>query len=65
VIDVCHKVTQKSINVIQGERRVGDPAILVADASRAVDEMGWKPQYAELESIVEHAWQWELKGIYG
>ncbi|MBL1353644.1 MAG: UDP-glucose 4-epimerase GalE [Zetaproteobacteria bacterium] len=62
VIDVCKLVTGKDISVLCGERREGDPAILVADASLAVSELAWKPRYVKLEEIVSHAWQWELKG---
>ncbi len=59
VIDVCRQVTGRAITVIEGERREGDPAVLVADSSRARSELGWQPQYADLESIVSHAWAWE------
>jgi len=45
--------------VIEGERREGDPAVLVADSSLARSELGWQPRFGDLESIVEHAWQWE------
>lgn len=37
----------------------GDRARLVADSSQAKRMFGWKPKYAELETIVRHAWQWE------
>jgi UDP-glucose 4-epimerase len=33
----------------------------VADAARARAELGWKPQYEDLETIIAHAWQWERK----
>jgi len=56
VIDVCREVTGKDITVIEGERREGDPAVLVADSSRARSELGWQPQFADLDSIVAHAW---------
>lgn len=59
VIDVCRDVTGREINVVEGERREGDPAVLVADASRARSELGWQPRYDDLQSIVSHAWQWE------
>ena len=59
VIDVCLKVTGREISVIEGERRAGDPAVLVADSSLARSELGWQPQYGALESIVSHAWAWE------
>jgi len=61
VIDVCRDVTGRDIRVVEGERREGDPAVLVADASRARSELGWQPRYDDLQSIVSHAWQWEKK----
>jgi len=42
-----------------GQRRAGDPARLVADSKLAQTELGWQPQYADLTTIVAHAWQWE------
>jgi UDP-glucose 4-epimerase len=59
VIDICKEVTGKNINVIEGKRRAGDPAVLVADSSRARQELGWQPKYNDLQSIVSHAWKWE------
>jgi UDP-glucose 4-epimerase len=44
-----------------GERRPGDPAVLVADAALAKTQLGWQPQYADLEAIVRHVWAWEKK----
>ncbi|RMH14565.1 MAG: UDP-glucose 4-epimerase GalE [Gammaproteobacteria bacterium] len=61
VIDVCRRVTGKEFRVGIGARREGDPSVLVADASRARKELGWKPQYPDLEQIVAHAWKWEKK----
>lgn len=63
VIAAAQKVTGKPINVAEGERREGDPARLVADASLARSELGWKPVYADLETIIQHAWQWESKTV--
>ncbi len=62
VIEVVNKVVAEdncSVKVIDGDRRAGDPAVLVADAHRACNELDWKPQYQQLETIVRHAWQWE------
>lgn len=61
VLDAVQKVSGKVVKVIDGERREGDPARLVADASRARSTLGWKPVFTDLETIVLHAWQWELK----
>jgi len=60
VIDVCLKVTGKDITVIEGERREGDPAVLVADSSLARSELGWR-HTADLDSIVAHAWEFESR----
>jgi len=61
VIDTARAVTQRPIHVAEGARRAGDPARLVADASRAHAELGWRPRYPELDTIVAHAWSWERK----
>ncbi|MDX8396597.1 MAG: UDP-glucose 4-epimerase GalE, partial [Mariprofundaceae bacterium] len=59
VLDICRKVTGRKIAIHDGQRREGDPAVLVADSTFARSELGWKPQYSDLQSIVSHAWQWE------
>jgi UDP-glucose 4-epimerase len=58
VIEVAKAVTGKPIEVKEGPRRPGDPAVLVASANRIKEELGWKPQYPQLEKIVETAWRW-------
>jgi UDP-glucose 4-epimerase len=58
VIDACRKVTGREIAEVMGERRAGDPAELIADATRARQQLGWEPQYNDIESIVETAWRW-------
>jgi UDP-glucose 4-epimerase len=61
VIKTAENITGRNIAVISAERRSGDPARLVADSKRANSELGWRPQYAELDKIVAHAWRWEQK----
>lgn len=63
VIDVTKKVTNLKFKVIEGGRRAGDPAQLYADASLASKELGWQPQYPDLETIIRHAYQWEVKSL--
>ena len=58
VIDVCRRVTGHPIPAKIGPRREGDPAKLVASSEKMTKELGWKPQFASLESIVESAWKW-------
>lgn len=59
VINAAEYVTDTVVNLVEGNRRAGDPAILVADATLARSELGWTPQYSDLEEIIAHAWQWE------
>lgn len=40
------------------ERRAGDPAQLIASSEKAVKELGWQPKHADLETIIESAWNW-------
>lgn len=61
VIDAVQKVSGKQVTVINGPRREGDPARLVADAKRARSILAWQPTYTALDTIVSHAWQWERK----
>lgn len=61
VIDVARAITGRSFAVVCSDRRPGDPARLVADAQRAKTELGWLPQYAELSTMVDHAWRWETR----
>jgi UDP-glucose 4-epimerase len=59
VIDVVARVTGKPVPVEHAPRREGDPARLVADAAKAKLVLGWKPALNDLETIVQHAWNWE------
>jgi UDP-glucose 4-epimerase len=61
VIDTAQQVTGQPIAVLNGPRRAGDPARLVADSRLVREKLGWQPRYAELATIVAHAWQWEMR----
>ena len=58
VIDVCRHVTGHPIPADIQPRRAGDCTTLVADATKARTQLGWNPQYAQLETIVQSAWKW-------
>ncbi|WP_348550803.1 UDP-glucose 4-epimerase GalE [Acidithiobacillus sp.] len=59
VIDGAGRVTGRKIPVRQEARRAGDPATLVADSAQARERLGWQPEYADLDTILAHAWAWE------
>ncbi len=56
VIDACSRVTGLPIPVEHAPRRAGDPAVLIASSDRAVAELGWTPQFTDLDVIVSDAW---------
>lgn len=58
VIETVRKVTGKKAVSIEAPRRPGDPARLVASSEKISKELGWKPRYQDLGTIVETAWQW-------
>ena len=60
VIETARRVTKREFTVNDGDRRPGDPPRLVADSALAKKLLGWKPRYADIETILEHAWRWEL-----
>lgn len=61
VIEAAHKVTGRSIPAIEQPRRPGDPPALVGSAEKAKTTLGWNPKYADLETILTHAWNWHQK----
>ncbi len=58
VIDTVRHVSGRNFKVVEAPRRAGDAAVLTADATKAKKELGWAPQFGELETIVETAWRW-------
>ena len=58
VIAAVKKVSGSDFKVTDADRRPGDPPILTADARKAKNELGWRPQLPDLQQIVATAWQW-------
>jgi UDP-glucose 4-epimerase len=58
VIETAREVTGHPIPAIDGPRRPGDPPVLVASSEKIREELGWKPQFPDLRSIVQSAWDW-------
>lgn len=61
VIDAAKQVTGIDFEVIEEDRRPGDPAKLVADASKAGDVLGWKPERSDLKTLLEDTWAYRQK----
>jgi UDP-arabinose 4-epimerase len=41
-----------------GQRRIGDPPELVADAKFVEAEIGWRPEYSDIATIIDSAYKW-------
>ena len=61
IINTARKVTGKEIPAVEAKRRAGDPPVLVGDARRAESVLGWKQRMADIEAIIESAWQWHRR----
>lgn len=57
VVDAVREVTKSPVEIIEGKRRKGDPVQLIANATKASQELQWKPEYPNLHAIVDHAWR--------
>lgn len=58
VIESARRVTGHTVPVVEEPRRLGDPAALVASSEKIAAELGWKPEFAELDAIIASAWEW-------
>ena len=61
IIETARQVTQQNIPIIEGDRRAGDPPILVGSSQKARQILGWQPQYPLAIDILRHAWSWHQK----
>ena len=61
VLDAVQGTSRTPFDVLEGPRRAGDPAMLVADASRILKTLGWSPRYDDLGAIVQTAVSWESR----
>jgi len=65
VIDTARRVTGKEIPIRMGQRRAGDPAVLIASSDKIKSDLGWQPQFQDLGMIIESAWRWTQAHPHG
>jgi UDP-arabinose 4-epimerase len=58
ILDAIERVTGRRVPHRYGPRREGDPPVLVSDATRARDELGWQPAMSDIDTIIATAWAW-------
>ncbi len=65
VIETAGRVTGRPIPHRSAARRPGDPATLIGSSDRAMSELGWRPRFGDLETIIETAWRWHEAHPHG
>jgi UDP-glucose 4-epimerase len=65
VIEAVERVGGRPVPHHFGERRAGDPAVLVASSKRLRDDTGWSPRFGALDEIVRTAWAWHASHLRG
>ncbi len=60
VIDAAKKITGKEMKILKSKRRQGDPPVLISSPEKAKNELLWKPEFKDIESIIKTAWDWYL-----
>ncbi len=65
VIETARTVTGLPIKAVEAPRRAGDPASLVASSAKITAELGWKPQYGDLPTMMKTAFDWFQKNPNG
>lgn len=63
VIETARKITGKNIAAIESARRSGDPALLVGSSERIKKFLGWNPNHATIDDIIQTAWNWHQQSI--
>ena len=58
IVDAVARVTGTPVPLTVGPRREGDPAVLFASSDRIRRDLGWKPRYEDVDTIVRTAWAW-------
>ncbi len=65
VINIAEKVVGQEIPVKEGQRRPGDPAILIASSNKIKKVLKWQPKFNDLEIMISSTWNWMKKHPFG
>jgi UDP-glucose 4-epimerase len=61
IIEQVKKVSNRCFDVREENRRPGDPPVLISSSTKAANILGWKPRFADIESVVQTAWDWHCR----
>jgi len=58
IIDITKRISKKGFTVVNAPRREGDPEKLVASSALIKKDLGWKPRYSDIDTIIKTALRW-------
>ncbi|MDF2614715.1 MAG: galE [Clostridia bacterium] len=58
IIEAAREVTGHDIPLVIGEKRAGDPALLIASSLKAKEVLNWVPKHTDVKEIISSAWNW-------
>ncbi len=61
VVQAAERVVGRPVPHTRGERREGDPPVLVASNERAAEQLGWRPRRGTLDEMIGSAWRWQQR----
>jgi UDP-glucose 4-epimerase len=59
IVEIAESVSKNNIRIIEGERRIGDPPVLIGSSQKAKTLLNWCPKLTNIETIIESAWSWQ------
>jgi UDP-glucose 4-epimerase len=65
VIAACRKITGRKVDTVERPRRAGDPPRLIASSEKIEKELGWRPEFQSLDTIIESGWKWHQRFPHG
>lgn len=68
VRQICHAVEREvgvNLKIKNASRRPGDPAVLCANPQKLMNELGWRPRFSDLPTIIRTAWEWKRRNPNG
>jgi UDP-glucose-4-epimerase GalE len=58
IIQAVEEFSESSISVAIEKKRQGEPAVLIADTTKAKNLLNWNPRHSDLSTIIQTAWKW-------
>jgi UDP-glucose 4-epimerase len=61
VLERTRKITGEAIPARIEARRPGDVPVLIGSSEKAMQELGWRPEFSDLDVIIKTAWDWQRR----